>query len=266
MKKLVLPIFVISIVLILSTGIMAENYVNWKAGFWLSFPDSWSKVDYKLADRIFSYSDTSRHIFFYEAVFAPTKDKYLNDAYIVITFDSTGELSKKEADSLINDIASSYAEQVYGSRVVQRMSDLVPGRPQVSLKDHTISVMIDMAYSPESKMKNWNFMKLSKTGLINLYCYSPDSSFNRNMPVFEEIVKSLSFDNLRDAAGDQELKFTDIGASIGDNKSIISEAEKEAAEPVNKFKNWILIAVVLIIAFGLIWNFIIQPRIKKKDL
>lgn len=265
MLKFRVIVFFALIVLAFAAGAPAENYVNWKGGFWLTFPDDWEKVDYRIVDRIFAPSDTSSAAYNYEVVYAPESSPYLDDAYIVVAFDSTGELSEQEADSLLNDISNSYRQDIYKSEAVDYMSDLIPGRPRVDLQNNSITVISEMAYRPEAMIKLLMYMKLNKVGMITFYCYSPDSTFEKDRPIFDSVIASLSFENLKDAAAQEELQFTNVGNSDNPDNSSSFISEEEAAGPIIQFKNWILGIVIVIIVFGLIWNFVVLPRRKKSN-
>ncbi|MEE9443417.1 MAG: hypothetical protein V3V99_12200 [candidate division Zixibacteria bacterium] len=263
MLKIRVIIFLLLIVLILAAGVYAGNYVNWNGGFWLNFPDDWEKVDYRIVDRIFLPTDSTSGTYNYEAVFAPKTSPYLDDAYVVIAFDSIGTLSKQEADSLLKDISNTYKQDIYKSRVVDQMSDLIPGQPRLDLNDKSITVISEMAYRPEAMKKLMMHMKLNDIGMVTLYCYSPDSTFESDKAIFDSVIASLSFENLKEAAAQEELKFTDVGKYDSLDNPSSSLSEEEAAEPVMRFKNWMLAGVIVIIAIGLIWNFVILPRRKK---
>ncbi len=210
-------ISVIALLLLIGSAGRAENFVDWKAGFWFAVPEGWEKVDYGLVDRYLAYMDTSMEVFDYEAVFAPsTSDPFNKDAYLVIKFDSTGKLSDKETDSILNGIADAYATEIFEAPIVSLMSDLIPGKPRVNRNRRVVSVLADMAYRPGAVKKIWQYMQLNDRGIITFFFYSPDSTYEKNKPVFDEIVKSVSFDNLRAAAVGEELTFTDIG---GENVS-----------------------------------------------
>jgi len=256
--------------LMIGPGLSAENYVNWPGGFWFEIPEGWEKVDYRLVDAFLSMTDTSREALDYEALYAPTASAlFSEDAYLVVTFDSTGPLSQKESDSILQDIAESYATDVYDAPVVQLLSDLVPGQPKMNRAERTVSVLSEMAYRPEMMKKLWLYMKLNDRGLISLFFFSLDSTYNQNKPIFDKVVSSLSFENLKDAAEQGKPVFTSVG---GDNPGSPdlpagrtgSEATG-AAGGVSNIRNVLLYAVVIIVVFGLIWNFVIAPKMRKKS-
>jgi hypothetical protein len=252
-----------------ASDLSAENYVNWRGGFWLEIPENWEKVDYRLVDAFLSMTDTSLDVFKYEAVFAPSESEmFAADAYLVITFDSTGQLSKAESDSVLESIGESYSTAVYDAPIVELMSDLVPGKPKMNRAEKTVSILYDMAYRPEAMKRLWLYMKLNDRGLISLYFYSPDSTFESNKPIFDQIVTSLSFENLKQAAEGGKAVFTEVGGENLDDPEMSSgrtgEAETGSVEGISKIKNILLIAVIIIIVFGLIWNFLIAPKMKKK--
>lgn len=240
---------------------VAENFVDWKGGFWFSMPDGWEKVDYKVVDRVLVTADTSREIFDYEGVFAPAGKKiFSSGGYFVVTYDSTGELTKRESDSILTTIGKTYSTDVFDAAVVEYMSDLVPGRPQVDLEKRTLSVLSEMAYRPEARTKMWLYLTLKNEGLLTFYFYSPDSLFERHKPLYDEVIASLSFEKLKEAAAGQSLTFTEVAGTAG----LVDDEEAQAAEAVMNVRDWILGAVIVIIIFGLLWNFVIRPRLNKK--
>jgi hypothetical protein len=252
-----------------SQNLSAENYVNWKGNFWFSVPDEWEKVDYRLFDSYVAFSDTTREVLDYEVVYAPSSSPvFAADAYMVVTFEETGELSKRESDSILKAIAEAYSTEVYDAPVVQLLSDLVPGRPKINREKKVVSVLSDMALRPDAMIKVWQYMRLNDLGLISLFFYSPDSTFERNKPVFDQIVSSLSFENLKAAADQEQLTFTEVGGEDMSDPEVGSELSESsgdsAAEEVGNFRDILLYAVVIIVVFGLIWNFVILPRKKKK--
>lgn len=243
------------------SAIHAENYVNWKGGFWLSIPDSWEKINYNVVDRFLAYTDTTREVFQYEAVFATkTSRLFSEDAYMVITFDETGELTKRESDSILRAIAESYSEDVYDAPLVQLMTDLVPGKPKINLSEKSVSILTDMAYRPEAMKKLWLYMKLNDRGLISLYLYSADSTFAANKKYFDNIIGSLSFENLKEAANQANLTFTEIKGGDG-SAGATSFSDDEGGF----LQSRLVYGLVVIVILGLVWNFIIAPRLKKKQ-
>jgi hypothetical protein len=240
----------------------ADNYVNWKGGFWFAVPDHWEQVDYAIVDRYLSMMDTSRDIFNYEAVFAPATSRvFSQDAYLVVTFDSLGKLTPKEIDSVLTTIAETYSTVVEEAPIVNYMSDLKPGVPQVDRSKNAVTVISEMAYQPESMRKLWLYMRLNDRGLISLYFYSPDSTFKKNMPTFEEIVNSLSFTGLKEASA-EELTFTQVGT---ESTGITSEPPALGGEAKSAGSgNWIPYVALALIVLYLIWRFALAPRTRKR--
>lgn len=262
MSRMLRTIILVTLMLITAgSAVQAENFVNWRGGFWFSVPEGWDKVNYRTVDRFLAYTDTTREVFNYEAVFAPETSRiFAEDAYLVVTFDSTGEMSKREADSVLRGIASSYSTDVYDAPLVQLMTDLIPGKPKINLSERSVSVLTEMAYRQDAMKKLWLYMQLNDHGLISLYLYSPDSTFERNKKVFDDIVGSLSFDDLKGAAVQEEFTFTEVAGGDGEASSAVDFDDDEGF-----LKSKILYALIVIVVFGLLWNFIIAPRIKKKQ-
>ena len=260
MSKVMFVALAIMFSLLLTMGASAENYVNWRGGFWIAIPDGWEKVDYRLADQYLSLMDTSNSIFNYEAIFAPkTSEPFVADAYIVITFDSTGELSPQRADSLLTTIAGEYSKQIYEAPIVQLMSDLTPGQPKINREEKSISVLSEMAYRPENKRLLWLFMRLNDRGMISLYCYCPQKTFDQNKPLFDGIIKSLSFQGLKEAAGEEKAAFTQVKGNETPTATTGGGAPSGLISTT-------LVIVLIVAGVGvlvLVWFFVIRPRLNK---
>lgn len=237
----------------------AENYVNWKGGFWLEIPDDWEKVGYHIVDRYLAATDTSREVFDYEAVFAPgSAENFVEGAYLVITFDSTGELNAAEVDSVLTTIAESYSTSVQEAPVVQYMSDLVPGQPHVDREQRVVTVLSEMGFRPEAIRKLWLYMQLNDVGLVSLYFYSPDWTFEQNLPIFEEVVNSLSYENL-EAASKEELVFTDVtGDEDGSGYDLDVSGDEGGGAGIIPY------LVLILIILYLLWRFAVAPRLRRK--
>jgi hypothetical protein len=240
----------------------AANYVNWNGGFWFALPDGWMKIDYRYVDRFLVMTDTSREVFNYEAVFSPNpNERFGADAYLVVTFDSLGPLSEREADSALKEIASSYATQVFEAPVVQLMTDLVPGQPKIDYATKSVSILSEMAYRPGAEKKVWQFIRLNDRGIISLYFYSADSTYLQNKPLFDSMVNSLSFADLKEAAGQESLKFTAVGGeSVAESKVGETETGGTASNQGGGLKKILLYAVVIVVIVGLIWGFVFARR------
>ncbi len=251
-------------VLTMAVAAPAENYVNWKGGFWLTVPEGWEKVDYIIVDQLLAMTDTSREVYRYEAVFAPVESKlFIDDAYLVVTYDSTGPLTDRASDSILDNIARSYRTDTSPAPVAGQTADLVPGRPVIDRARKAVTVLSEIGLGPETGRMLRLYMRLNKTGLISLYCYGPDSTFSKYRPTFDGIIASLSFENLREAAGPQTVVMTDVSG----DKAAASEGGQGAGRSSGimggKLKNTLLAAVVVVIAGALLWILVVAPRMRK---
>lgn len=264
-------LFLILLMLTLTVNALpVDNYVNWKAHFWVSIPDDWTKIDYLVVDRFLAMTDTSQEIYDYEAVFAPeSSEVFIDDAYLIITFDSVGKMTNSESDSLLDEIAQSYATDVYDAMVVEIMTELTPGRPIVDRRKKVVSVLTEMAYRAEARKKLWLYMRLNDLGLISMYFYSPDSTYDRNKPIFDSIISSLSFENLRDAAGSEQAVFSDVGGeSIDPPKTEYSDeiaAERKAAEKSSAGGVSPYLILGLVVVAGIVVMVVLKASRKKKQ-
>ncbi len=260
---------IVTVVLIALTAfasVSAENYVNWKGGFWVDIPDAWGKVDYIQVDRILAMADTAAEVFNYEAVLAPiSSETFLSGPYIVITYDETGELSKNQADSVLRDIASNYASDILEAPSSARLADLTPGQPQMSTDDLTVQVLSEMAYQSNNKTKLWLYMKLHQTkGLVTFYMYCPDYLYTETQPVFEKLVSSLSFEGLKEAAGKEDVTYTDVKGGDGSKSSLLDANENGTSEEDSGYMFGIYI-IIGVIVVGVILVLIMKSRRKKNE-
>jgi len=242
----------------------AENYVNWKGGFWFAVPEGWEKVDYMIVDQLLAMTDTSREVYHYEAVFAPATSKlFIDDAYLVVTFDSTGPLTDRAPDSILDHIARSYMTDISQTPAAGQMSDLAPGRPVIDRVHKAVTVLSEVALRPESRRMLRLYMRLNNIGLVSLYCYNPDSSVTKDRPTFDSIIASLSFENLREAAGSQKVVLTDVGGDKVAAPEGGSGGSPSSGIMGRGLKNTLLGAVVVVVAGALLWILVVAPRMKK---
>jgi|WetSurMetagenome_2_1015567.scaffolds.fasta_scaffold83424_2 hypothetical protein len=260
MSKKICIALAMMIWLLLTLGAGAENYVNWRGGFWISLPDGWEKVDYRLADQYLSMMDTSNTVFNYEAIFAPkTSDPFVADAYLVITFDSIGQMSPARADSFLTYTAKEYSRQIFEAPIVQLMSDLTPGQPKINREEKSLSVLSEMAYRSENKRYLWLFMRVNDRGVVSLYCYCPEKTFERNKAQLEGIIKSLSFEGLKEAAGEEKGSFTQIKG----NENPVTTPGGGSSSGLSGSMLIIILVVAGVIVLALVWFVVIRPRINK---
>lgn len=254
----------LAVILCLSATAAGKNYVNWKGEFWLTMPDGWDKVDYREVDRILASTDTSSEVFNYEAVLAPTVSRpFTAGPYVVITFEPSGEMNDAQADSLLRNIAASYADDIFEAPAAARLSDLKPGQPRLNTEERTVQVLSEMAFSNSETSKLWLYLKLNHVGLIAFYMYCPESRYDEIEPLFESMINSLAFEGLKDAAGAESVKFTDVRGNETPPRVTGGNDDTVIAEGVTAVKNWIYIGIGVIIIAGLIWYLVIVPRRKK---
>lgn len=242
----------------------AENYVNWKGGFWFAVPEGWEKVDYMIVDQLLAMTDTSREVYHYEAVFAPATSKlFIDGAYLVVTFDSTGPLTDRASDSILDYYARSYMSELAQAPVTGGTGDLARGRPLIDRARKAVTVLSDVVVDPQTRRMFLLYMRLNRAGLISLYCYGPDSTFSQHRTTFDGIIASLSFENLREAAGSQKVVLTDVGGDKVAAPEGGSGGTPSSGIMGRKLKNTLLGAVIVVIAGALLWILVVAPRMKK---
>jgi len=262
MKRCRNILFGLLLMVILIGNVAGENYVNFKGGFWISVPETWEKINYRIVDRYLMMIDTSRELLNYEAVFAPVESQpFIEDDYLVITFDSIGEVSASDMKSMLDELAELYTSRAQAGG----WNETMDSKAQIDYQQYSISVKSHMA-TENMKRRRWVYSRYTGTGVVTLDFYSLDSTFQDKLPVFEEIVGSLSFEGLREAA-QKEIKFSDVGsgdiAEDGESSGW-SDADSGAGNTIMTVKNIVIVVVVAVILFGLVWNFMIAPARRKK--
>jgi hypothetical protein len=250
---------------LLCTGSLssAENYVNWRAGFWVTIPDGWDKVGYEKVDFYLAQTDTSQGIFDYEAVFAPPgSEPFITGPYVVIRFDSTGHLSDEQVRARMQTIADNYSDEISETSIIDMLTELRPGTPEIDWKAKAISVLTKMAVSPDTEKMLWQYIRFVAQGYVTFYFFSPVETFDQNKQIFRDMVSSFSTENLKEAAGAQEYKFTDVsgGDSAASETPVDSSGAVQKKSADNGMRTWMPWLVGGFIVLYLIWRFAFSSR------
>ena len=217
-----------------------QQYVSLNGGFYITIPDSWAQVDYRLVDSYLLQSDTlDSTAFDYEAVFAQ-KDvpHFFSGEYLILTIDTAGKRKDWQIDSILIDLVEEVGEIVHYSSIADFLAS-----PQLRVPCYdTLTQMVALLdeVSAEVMKKSLSVMKFYDKGIASFYFYVPDSAFESGKTRFEQVLASFSTD-VESALSGETLKVADIDtAAYG----------KDTGEESGKFKTTYLfygVALVLIL-------------------
>ena len=194
-----------------SSVVLAENYVSWAGGFYISMPDDWEQIDYQTVDIFLISNQAGRDVLDYDAVFAPSSSiLFFTGNYLILTIDTVGELSQTQTDSILNQMSKTFGRDIKYYPVADFLSDMKSDAPNYDADKKLITVVSDIVTQGQVTNRLMHMTKLYEKGLAAFYFYSPDSLFDQSKHLFKDIVQSFSTEDIEAAAGHQEVRVADI--------------------------------------------------------
>src|SRR5574341_1927071 len=131
--------------LVLETGVNAANYVSYRGGFYIQYPDDWVQVPYLTADMFLARTAPDPTTLNYEAIFAPkSSEPFFATDYLILTLDSVEWMFPYMVDSVVDEMNKSFMENLEYYRIEELPSDLRTGRPVFDQNKKMISVVNDI--------------------------------------------------------------------------------------------------------------------------
>ena len=220
--KTIIWLLLLTIVVAASGAAETQTYVSLKGGFYIEYPDDWAQVDYWLVDAYLLRNKMDTAVLDYEAAFA-FKDAphFFSGDYLILTVDTVGELKDWQIDSVLIELVRSFGKRVRHSPTADFLANLEPNLPNYDTLTKTVTILNETSEQQVLK-KSLLMMKFYERGVATFYFYSPDSLFETSKSLFEQIVASLSTENVEDALPKEQLKVADLedpeGVNEDDNK------------------------------------------------
>ncbi len=231
------------LMMISSSVVLAENYVSWTGGFYVTLPDDWEQVDYQTVDAFLISNQAGSDVLDYDAAFAPSRSiPFFTGNYMILTVDTVGELTRTQVDSVLNQMRKTFGRDIKYYPVADFLSDLKSNAPSYDADNKLVTVVSDIVQQGQATKKLMNMIKFYERGLATFYFYSPDSLFDQSKDIFKDIVQSFSTEDIEAAAGQQEVRVADI-----DSEEIIEESENGDSLPIVLYIVPISILIVIII-------------------
>lgn len=245
---------------IASTPAHAEKtFVSLRGGFWVTYPDSWRKVDFNEVDMYLMANRAGSSMFNYEAVLSAHDARpFYRGSYMIITFDSLGTLSDKQTDSVLSSLETKFGTDVKYFPVGDFLTDMQTDEPTYD-KDHKlVSIVSDITERQETLKKHLLMMKFFQNGIVNFYCYAPDTLFDSMKTVFNKVALSLSTDDIDAALARQ----TEVDmAPIGGGNTVEDGGEVDTGE-TDTDVTFILLLIAVVVAVVAV--FLLMKQRKKR--
>ncbi|PWB75434.1 hypothetical protein C3F09_02240 [candidate division GN15 bacterium] len=204
-----------------ATGALAGTYVSLNGGFHITYPEDWYQVDYRTVDYTLSQGGSRRTIYNYEVALAPKASPMWNaGAYMMLTIDSIPNMTQKQIDSILQNLASSVDRPVNknhpgmtfdaGWRPLEvaywpdQNIGAVSIEPDVKSGDHTRTLVV---------------LKFFPKGTANFYFYAPDTTWDASKGAFAGIMASFSTVDVEKALPKETLKVADANRLKEEPKS-----------------------------------------------
>ncbi|MFH1688166.1 MAG: hypothetical protein ABIE70_11685 [bacterium] len=194
----------------LATTASARNHVSWKGGFYISYPEAWRQIDYAKADAYLMINQAGDAILDYDAVFADTlHEAFYDGEYFVLTVDTVGELNEPEIDSVMEDLFSTFNSELNYFPVAKLLANLRANSPSYDPELKVASVMNEIGIAGGTVKRSLVMLRFYEKGIATFFYYAPDSLFEDGLQTMQQVVASLSTENIEAAAPREEVKVTD---------------------------------------------------------
>ncbi len=209
----------VCVALLIAATASAKNFISYNGQFYLTYPDSWEQIDYRSVDFFLSQNNADPSLLNYEAVLAPaTTRTFYEEPYVLLTFDSVGELIGRSRDSAVSAIAAGFANQIDSVSGNEVLSKLKADMPLYVSDQRLLLVQTDMHEGRTITRRNLLAVRFTMHGVANFYFYATDSAWSSALPTFVQIAQSLTEGTQPAGATKETLRVADLSKDA-DSKS-----------------------------------------------
>jgi hypothetical protein len=240
--KTIIWLLLLTIVAVASGAGETQTYVSLKGDFYIEYPDDWAQVDYWLVDAYLLRDKMDTAVLDYEAAFA-FKDAphFFSGDYLILTVDTVGELKDWQIDSVLIELVRSFGRRVRHSPTADYLANPEPNLSNYDTLTKTVTILNEVAEQQILK-KSLLMMKFYEQGVATFYFYSPDSLFETSKYLFEQIVASLSTENVEDALPKEQLKVADLEDPEG-----VHEDENKKSKKIYLYVGAALVLLIVVL-------------------
>jgi hypothetical protein len=201
----------IALVLLVATAGWAASYVSYNGEFSLQYPDDWYQVDYNTVDAFLYRHQVDSTAYDYEAVLAHQDfTPFFAGPYVMMSLDTTAELSEREIDSVIWLLAGDYRDKIFHMATAEFLSEWRANRPNYDSATKIASFCTDIPEANDQTKKNLVMMRFYEKGVASFFFYAPDTLYDGQIATFLDVVTSLSTEDYKQASAKESVKVADI--------------------------------------------------------
>ncbi len=195
------------LVIVASPTGLADNYVSWKGGFYITYPSHWKQIDYQTVDVFLYVNKADRDALDYEAVFADSTSRpFFEGSYVILTHDSVADMSQAYIDSTLRDLEQTFRRRFTHSPVADFLADLKAKTLNYDDDRKLVTMVGDIVKEGQPLRKNVMMIQFYEEGTASFYLYSPESVVDEAKGLLHDMVLSFSTENIETAAGSQKVR------------------------------------------------------------
>lgn len=238
---------ILIVLLCLSVQAEPKRYISFNGEFYFDYPEDWIQLDYRLVDHFLKLNKAGKTTLDYEAAFCPiVSDPFWSNAYFILSIDTIGDLSGKQIDSVINDLSKSFGVGIKYFPVADFMTDLKSNAPSYD-RDQKVITIINDIYEKQKLLKRHLYaMKFYEKGIATFYFYAPDSIFDSNTEIFNDVLHSFISGNIDSILPKEKLEVADIDED-DINKESVSVDDSESSDTGSRIAIFAALVVVMIV-------------------
>lgn len=220
MKKTILAVIIVLSALALMAN--AKEYVSFNGGFYITYPDSWSQIDYNTVDLYLSRNDADSSAYQYEVVLAEKADKFFTGDYLIIRVDSIDQMSVRRRDSVLNYYSLMYEQPVNYKPMAEIIKNIQPEIPYHDPATSSTVIYRPISVPDGDDKFNLIFFRFTDYGLVKFFFFSLNDQFETKKIEFSEIFNSFSTEDIASKVKEDNIKIADIDTkqeSKKENKS-----------------------------------------------
>lgn len=204
-------IIIAVLTLLFATVAWSAPYVSYNGEFSMQYPDNWYQVDYNTVDVFLYRHQVDSMAYKYEAVLAIEDfSPFFAGPYVMLSLDTVGTLSDDQIDSVVVHLAGDFEEKIYHMPTAEFLSEWRPNRPNYDQDSKIASFCTEVPGQGDHVMMNLIMMRFYEKGIASFFFYAPDTLYDAQVTVFQDIVNSISTDNYKQDAPKNEVEIADI--------------------------------------------------------
>lgn len=250
-------------VLLWPSILAGEVFIDWKAGYYIEYPDDWYQVAYTTVDFFLASQNIDRRQFEYDAVLAQKSEKpFFEMPYAFLSYQPVGQLNSSQIDSVLRTISSEYGRKYVEGSLKSGVPKFNLSQPvyDKSLGAVVVKSRVTSEYTDKVLLEMWKFYE---KGIAIFFCYAPKEMYNDARPIFLSILNSFSTRDVEKVASEDSVRVVDLS-----ERELAPYDDSDFPEPGKKTgmsaraKRLIFILLLAVIAFGFVSVVVIKRKKK----